>query len=93
MTSLYFESDDGTQLDTAIFDGYYVGDRILEEVKFIVKIKDGRLHPTIHPDDAGYFSTLNEDFWIDEVTRYVQDHDVFEHPESSEDVYLVVQPD
>ena len=93
MTPLYFESEDGTQLDTAIFDGYYVGDRILEEVKFIVKIKDGRLHPAIHPDDAAYFSTLNEDFWIDEVTRYVQDHDVFEHPESGEDVYLVVQPD
>jgi len=26
MTALYFESEDGTQFDTAIFDGYLVGD-------------------------------------------------------------------
>jgi hypothetical protein len=89
MTALYFESEDGTQLDTAIFDGYGVGDRILEGVKFIVKIEDGKLHPTIHPDDAEYFSTLNQKYWMDRVTEYVQDDDVFEHTETGEDVYLV----
>jgi len=89
MTALYFESEDGTQFDTAIFDGYPVGDRILEGVRFIVKIEDGKLHPTIHPDDAGYFSTLNEKYWLDKVTNYVQDYDVFSHTQNGEDVYLV----
>jgi len=85
MTALYFESEDGTQSDTAIFDGYPVGDRTLEGVRFIVKIEGGKLHPTIHPDDAGYFSTLNEKYWMDKVT----DYDVFIHPQTGEDVYLV----
>jgi len=89
MTALYFESEDGTQFDTAIFDGYPVGDRILEGVRFIVKIEDGKLHPTIHPDDAGYFFTLNEKYWMDKVTEYVQDYDVFIHSQTGEDVYLV----
>jgi hypothetical protein len=89
MTALYFESKDGTQFDTAIFDGYVVGDRILEGVRFIVKIEDGKLHPTIHPDDAGYFSTLNQKYWMDKVTEYAQDYDVFSHPQNREDVYLV----
>jgi hypothetical protein len=89
MTALFFETEDGTQLDTAIFAGYVVGDRILEGVRFIVKIEDGKLHPTIHPDDAGYFSTLNQKYWMDKVTEYVQDYDVFSHPQNREDVYLI----
>jgi hypothetical protein len=89
MTALFFETEDGTQLDTAIFNGYVVGDRILEGVRFIVKIEDGKLHPTIHPDDAGYFSTLNQKYWMDKVTEYVQDYDVFSHPQNREDVYLI----
>jgi hypothetical protein len=89
MTALYFESEDGTQFDTAIFDGYPVGDRILEGVRFIVKIEDGKLHPTIHPDDAGYFSTLNEKYWLDKVTEYVQDYDVFADLQTGEELYLV----
>ena len=89
MTALYFETEDGTQLDTAIFDGYYVGDRLLEGVKFIVKIQEGKLHAKIHPEDSDYFSTLNEKKWLKTVTDYVQDYDVFEHPENGEEVYLV----
>jgi hypothetical protein len=89
MTALFFETEDGTQLDTAIFNGYVVGDRILEGVRFIVKIEDGKLHPTIHPDDAGYFSTLNQKYWMDKVTEYVQDYDIFSHPQNREDVYLI----
>jgi hypothetical protein len=54
-----------------------------------VKIEDGKLHPTIHPDDAGYFSTLNQKYWMDKVTEYAQDYDVFSHPQNREDVYLV----
>ena len=90
MTALYFETEDGTQFDTAIFNGYGVGDRLLEGVKFTVKIKNGKLHPTIHPDDAKYFSTLNQKYWMDKVTEYVQDYDLFEHTESGEDLYLVL---
>jgi hypothetical protein len=32
MTALYFETEDGQQIDTAFFDGYPVGDRLLEGV-------------------------------------------------------------
>lgn len=87
MTALYFETDDEQQLDNAIFDGY--PDRLLEGVKFIVKIVGGRLKASIHPDDAQYFSTLNAKLWLERVENYIQDYDVFTHPENGEDVYLV----
>ena len=90
MTALYFETEDGTQLKTAIFDGYFVGDRILEGVHFIVTIKeDGTLDAVIHPSDKCYFETLNTKYWMDKVIDYIQDYDVFEHPENGEDVCLV----
>ena len=89
MTALYFETDDEQQLDTALFDGYPVGDRLLEGVMFIVNIVNGKLEATIHPDDEGYFSTLNTKLWLKKVTDYIQDYDVFTHPENGEDVYLV----
>lgn len=90
MTALYFESEEGTQHDIAIFDGYSVGDRVLEDVRFIVKIENGKLNPSIHPDDAHYFSTLNEEYWLDRVTEYVQDYDLFYDVETEEkQLYLV----
>ena len=87
MTALYFETDDEQQLDNAIFDGY--PDRLLEDVKFIVRIVGGRLKASIQPDDAQYFSTLNAKLWLEKVENYIQDYDVFTHPENGEDVYLV----
>lgn len=89
MTALYFETEDEQQLDTAIFDGYPVGDRLLEGVRFITKIVNGKLEATIHPEDESYFSTLNTEYWLKKVNEYVQDYDVFTHPEKREDVYLV----
>ena len=89
MTALYFETEDEQQLDTAIFDGYPVGDRLLEGVLFIVKIVEGKLDVTIHPDYEDYFSKLNTEYWLKKVTDYVQDCDIFAHPENLDDVYLV----
>ena len=87
MTALYFETDDEQQLDNAIFDGY--PDRLLEGVKFIVRIVGGRLKASIHSNDVQYFSTLNAKLWLERVENYIQDYDVFTHPENGEDVYLV----
>jgi hypothetical protein len=87
MTALYFETEDEQQLDNAIFDGY--PDRLLEGVKFVVRIVGGRLKASIHPDDAKYFSTLNSKLWLEKVEDYIQDYDVFTHLETGEDVYLV----
>ena len=87
MTALYFETEDEQQLDTAIFYGY--PDRLLEGVKFSVRIVGGKLKASIHPDDAQYFSTLNTKYWLKKVNEYVQDYDVFTHPEKQEFVYLV----
>jgi hypothetical protein len=87
MAALYFETDDEQQLDNAIFDGY--PDRLLEDVKFIVRIVGGRLKASIHSNDAQYFSTLNAKLWLERVENYIQDYDVFIHPQTGEDVYLV----
>lgn len=87
MTALYFETEDKQQLDNAIFDGY--PDRLLEGVKFVVRIVGGQLKASIHPDDVEYFSTLNCKLWLEKVEQFIQDYDVFTHLETGEDVYLV----
>jgi hypothetical protein len=87
--ALYFELDEGRRTQTALFDGYPVGSRILEQVMFITTIVNGRLEVKIHPDDAEYFKTLNESYWLKKVTDYVQDYDVFSDPDTGEDAYLV----
>jgi hypothetical protein len=89
MTALYFETEDEQQLDTAFFDGYPVGDRTLDGVLFITKIVNGKLEAIIHPEYESYFSTLNTKYWLKKVNEYVQDYDVFTHPETGDDVYLV----
>lgn len=90
MTALYFETEDGQQLDTAHFDGDIIDDHLLGGVLFIVKIVEGKLEVTIRPDDEDYFSKLNTEYWLKRVTDYVQDYDTFTHPEDDlEDVYLV----
>jgi hypothetical protein len=88
-TALYFELEDGSKIQTALFDGYPVGDRLLENVMFIVTVNGGKLDVKIHPDDKDYFSNLNESYWLKKVADYVQDYDIFEHPETGEDVYLI----
>jgi hypothetical protein len=87
MTALYFETEDKQQLDNAIFYGY--PDRLLEGVKFVLRIVGGQLKASIHPDDAEYFSTLNCKLWLEKVEHFIQDYDVFTHLETGEDVYLV----
>lgn len=89
MSALYFETENGQQLDTAFFDGYPVGDRTLDGVLFIVKIANGKLNATIHPDYEDYFLKLNTEYWLKKVTDYIQNYDVFIHTETGEDVYLV----
>jgi hypothetical protein len=89
MTALYFETEDKQQLYTAIFDGYPVGDGTLDGIRFITKIVNGKLEATIHPNDERYFSTLNTQYWLEKVNEYVQDYDLFSHPENGEDIYLV----
>jgi len=89
MTALYFETEDGQQLDTVIFDGYEVGDSILEGVRFIAKIANENLEVTIHPKDEDYFSTLNTKYWLEKVTDCIQDEELFLDLKTGENVYLV----
>lgn len=87
--SVFFQSDDGTKYDIAIFDGFGVASRLLEGVRFIVEIKNEKLQVSIHPEDANYFNTLNAEYWLDKVNKYLQDHDLFYHPETEEQLVLV----
>lgn len=59
------------EVEFALIDGYDFGDRLLEGVKFEV-----RLNPTLHVQVAEkakpYFSQLNEKMWLDRAIKHAQ---------------------
>lgn len=63
----------GTITKTLKFNGYSVGDRLLEGVIFVVKVEDNGNPKVIGVDKASkaYFSQLNEARWITEAQDYV----------------------
>ena len=100
MKYLYFENESGDQFDTALMDGYSVGDRLLEDVMFVCKIEDGKLNVIgVDEDSKPYFSELNEKLWMERAQKYAQDYDMFVVPNergnsfSNEDCWYVTDED
>lgn len=63
-------------VDHAIIDGYAVGDRLLEGVKFILTILSDKVVANVHPDDADYFKSLNQKKWLKEVREFAEDENL-----------------
>ena len=63
------------------FNGYVVGDRLLEDVFFLADVVDGKLIDNtvrIHPDHAQYFKGLNGKQWIAAVLEGIKNHDIYD---------------
>ena len=56
------------EVKKAYFDGYSVGDRLLEGVIFEITIVKGKIKARAVPGiDANYFADLNEKKWIKDI--------------------------
>jgi hypothetical protein len=97
MSTRYFETEDGTKVDSAIFNARDLG----QDIEFVITIQeDGSFRVSIHPDRENYFNlrlcrnkeTLKEE-WIKDVLDYIdecgEEYDEFTHPQTREEVYLV----
>lgn len=82
-----FNCDTCGQIDEAIFDGFYFGDRLMEGVKFIAsKADDGTC--TVRPatqDDEVCIADFNKERWLARAKLFAEHNDVFACPQCGGD--------
>jgi hypothetical protein len=66
-----FMTEEG-EVSEAILDGYGIGDRQLEGVRFVFTIVEDELKVRVHPDDVDYFTQFNQEYWYNEALEYAQ---------------------
>jgi hypothetical protein len=85
-----FETESGKIVKVAIFNGYSIGDKLMEDVMFQVEVlADGTLKTSITEDCEDYFSQFNTQKWLKEADDFANKNDIFEDPISKEDCWLV----
>lgn len=66
------------KLDFVLFNGYSVGDRLLEDVMFRVRVDDQRKYSVdVSLGSRAYFAQFNEQVWLDKVLSYVTNRSDF----------------
>lgn len=79
MADMQFFKDDGenepTPIPVAFFDGYSVGDTLLEGVMFQCTIIGDKIAVKVTDSCAKYFEGLNTTKWLKEVSLAVNDPD------------------
>ena len=72
-----FVCDNCGKIDVVLVSGYYFGDRLLEDVMFIVKNVDNKPKCIgVTPTCKEYFDNLNKKKWIKECESFCLDLDV-----------------
>jgi hypothetical protein len=85
---MHFEDENGDLRITALFDGNYIGDIILDRVMFECRVVEDKVVVTgVREEDKEYFNRLKTKNLLEKVTEWVQDHDLFEDIDGN-DVYL-----
>lgn len=84
-----FKCDNCGDIDEAIIDGYEIGDKILEGVKFKVRKNDDgscNVESVDDWDSDPYLIGLNKEYWIDLISKYCENQDIFFCPHCHNDV-------
>lgn len=75
----HFIDQDGNKVKKAMFDGYHIGEQLLEDVKFLVAIQeDGSLKVEVEESAKEYLSQFNEKQWLDKALNFAKTYDLFE---------------
>jgi len=87
----HFETESGKTIKTAQFDGYLVGDGLLEGLMFQVDIQDdGTMRVYVKDKDQKWFEQYNTTKWLKEAKEYAEkNNDIFEDPISGEDCWTI----
>jgi len=86
----HFETESGKTIKTAEFDGYSVGDRLLEGLMFQVDIQDdGTMKVYVKDKDQKWFDQFNTAKWLEEAQKFAEGNDIFEDPISGEECWAV----
>ena len=80
--------ENGHQHDEMKINGYSFGERLLEDVMFIVWIDDGKWFAKVSPEGASYFKRMNQEMWLQECVEYSEQNDSFECIECGTDVFV-----
>ena len=79
-------------IEYALLDGYLVGDRLLEGVKFKVSIKSGKvIAQPAASDDAEYMRRMNKRRWLKEAAEFAANSDSMECPNCNESAVEIEQ--
>jgi hypothetical protein len=85
-----FDCETCGKIDEAYFDGYSVGDRILEGVMFVArKSDDGSCTVSLAGgtwEKDPYLAQLDKTYWMPMLEEYAGQNDVFECPACGGDV-------
>lgn len=81
-----FNCDNCGPLEYALFDGYGIGDRLLEGVKFEIRPKGKKYEARTGENDKEYMSDLNEAKWLKKIALAVEDDDILECPKCHGDI-------
>lgn len=91
----------GAEFDRFTVDGYDVGDRMLEGVRFwawkegVENPADGTVEECwmveIHEDDADYFFQFNKNLWYNRIRESVEEMDFAQCPMCKENEFIVNQ--
>ena len=75
-------------IEYAIFDGYAVGEKLLEGVGFKIEIVNDHFKASIFPHNEYYFRGLNKKYWIEKVEDFIYKYDFVECPNCGSDVEI-----
>jgi hypothetical protein len=85
----HFETESGQTHQVAQFDGYSIGERLLEGVTFQITIQeDGTLSASVIDRDKNYFSQFNQELWLSKAVEYAKNTDILSTLDGNE-CYLV----
>jgi len=87
-----FTCPDCGNVDHLVFDGYPVGDRMLEGVMFEIRKSDNGLQIKVEDDAKEYFESLNEKMWLDQIRECVEGDGVANCPKCRQDVEFDPKP-
>ena len=79
----YKTNDDGTEIVEKVnygwFDGYSIGERLLEGVMFRAEVIDNGtdIKITVGKSSERYFSDFNEENWLATAKRFALENDIF----------------
>ena len=88
----HFENVSGKIVKTSEFDGYSIGDRLLEGLMFQISVQeDGTLKASVKEKDKAYFSDFNQEKFLKLAVDYAYENDVFYEPTSGEECCIVFE--